>query len=164
MCLLTPRAVWLCLACVLPQVRLQPGLLELLSGLHKRGMRRAIVTRNADFAVDDFLRRVHVLVHNADGPHARHLQSVVGTAGVTDSGTGGEEAKSTGSGQCDGGGGGVVPASSPLFDPILTREFTPCKPHPAPVQAICRDWGIEPHGACRVHAFPVVTRHMLEFA
>lgn len=30
------------------------------------------------------------------------------------------------------------------FDPIVTRDFTPTKPHPAPIQHIAESWNTEP--------------------
>ncbi|XP_024368963.1 haloacid dehalogenase-like hydrolase domain-containing protein At2g33255 [Physcomitrium patens] len=33
----------------------------------------------------------------------------------------------------------------PKFHPALGREFTPCKPHPAPLLHICDKWGLHPH-------------------
>jgi phosphoglycolate phosphatase-like HAD superfamily hydrolase len=33
------------------------------------------------------------------------------------------------------------------FDMQLSREFAPCKPHPAPLQFMLKSWGIHPHEA-----------------
>jgi len=27
---------------------------------------------------------------------------------------------------------------------VITREFEPCKPHPAGIFEVCRGWGLEP--------------------
>ena len=27
---------------------------------------------------------------------------------------------------------------------MITRDFEPCKPHPAPVFHICKQWGLQP--------------------
>ena len=102
------------------QVKLQPGLLDMLAFLHTAGLQRAILTRNAPFAVDDFVARVQ----EAAAAH--------GDAGVRDALAPTAD------------DGGAVP--QPLFHTVLTRDFTPCKPHPAPIVAICEQWGLHPHG------------------
>jgi len=38
----------------------------------------------------------------------------------------------------------TVPNEHAGFSPILTRDFTPCKPHPAPILHICEQWGLKP--------------------
>ncbi|XP_031574120.1 uncharacterized hydrolase YOR131C-like [Actinia tenebrosa] len=36
------------------------------------------------------------------------------------------------------------------FSHLLTRDFTPSKPHPAPIHHICKEWGIKPCNAVMV--------------
>ncbi|RYG41169.1 HAD family hydrolase, partial [archaeon] len=46
-------------------------------------------------------------------------------------------------------GGSAAPDASPLTHPafslLLSRSFTPVKPHPAPIHHICAQWGCEPN-------------------
>lgn len=39
------------------------------------------------------------------------------------------------------------------FDTIVTREFKPCKPHPAPLLHICQQWGVRPQEVMMVGDF-----------
>ncbi|EDO45548.1 predicted protein [Nematostella vectensis] len=84
-------------------MKLQPGVRQLLKFLASQGLHRAIVTRNAQPCVD-------------------YLLDVLGDP------------------ESYGG----------PFTHMLTRDFKPTKPDPAPVQYICRQWGIPPSQAIMV--------------
>ena len=133
------------------QVELQPGLIEMIADLSKQRVRRAILTRNAPFAVDDFLERVARLLPAHADPAIRSLCPFTRTHHVMSTKA---DAKTCEESSDDGVESAkpleesVGSMAEPLFHTVLTRDFEPCKPHPAPILAICKAWGIEPAGSC----------------
>lgn len=121
----------------LERVELQPGLTELLDFCCSAGLRRGILTRNAQFAVDHFIDRL--VTERETG--AEGDESKDGAGG------GGESPLKSSSGK-DGDGDGDA-----LFHTIITRDFTPCKPHPAPILHICKEWGLKPQETIMVGDF-----------
>lgn len=83
--------------------KLQPGVCELLRFLSQNGLKRALITRNEQPSVDQFLDMLGDPV-NYGGP----------------------------------------------FTHSLTRDFTPPKPHPAPLLHICKQWEVHPRNVVMV--------------
>jgi phosphoglycolate phosphatase-like HAD superfamily hydrolase len=94
----------------LAKMRLMDGAVELIAGLTRAGVKRALLTRNNE----DAMHRTVALLLNGE------------TTGTTTS------LSSPSS-----------PSSSP-FHVMLSRSFTPCKPHPAPLLSIAQTWGLDP--------------------
>uniref|UniRef100_A0A7M5UYT1 Uncharacterized protein n=1 Tax=Clytia hemisphaerica TaxID=252671 RepID=A0A7M5UYT1_9CNID len=82
-------------------LKLQPNLHKLFYFLKKNNLKRALLTRNKQSAVDTF---VHKFIQNDE----RNLFN----------------------------------NENEIFLNTLTRDFKPVKPHPAPIQHICKQWGV----------------------
>lgn len=90
----------------------QPGLVELMAYLDERGVRKGICTRNFD------------------GPVKHLLDAFLGGNGAAPEG------------QLDGVVKGVGAWDGAKFWPIVTRDFSPPKPHPAGILHIAKAWGL----------------------
>ena len=91
----------------------QPGLVELMHYLEERRVRKGICTRNFD------------------GPVQHLLDKFLQGNGVPGPGP-----------TLDGGVDGVRGWQGARFWPIVTRDFSPPKPHPAGILHIAKAWGL----------------------
>lgn len=82
-------------------LQFQPNLHQLFYFLKKNNVKRALLTRNKQSAVDSFI--------------SKFIQ---------------EDDK------------GIFTDKNEIFSEILTRDFKPVKPHPAPIQHICQQWDV----------------------
>ena len=89
------------------RLRLQPGVLDVLHFLARRGLVRGLITRNSDKSVRAFLEHVRQLCASAADEYPLFSQQ-------------------------------------PLFSQVITREFHPCKPDPAPILHVCDVWSVDP--------------------
>eukprot|EP01135_Chromosphaera_perkinsii_P005922 Nk52_evm8s372 gene=Nk52_evmTU8s372 len=85
-------------------LQLQPGLISVMSTLHSKGIKQAILTRNAERAVEAFMNTLR-----------KELQAT-------------------------SNGAAFDRPLAEVFDPVLTRDFKPYKPHPAPLHHIAAIW------------------------
>lgn len=109
----------------------QPGLVELMSYLEERGVRKGICTRNFE------------------GPVTHLLDTFLGGNGVAPPSLDGAEGELTAEVETIKGVSGHDGAR---FYPIVTRDFTPPKPSPAGILHIARAWNLltpagEPDGS-----------------
>jgi HAD superfamily hydrolase (TIGR01509 family) len=109
---------------------------ELFEWLYSTPLKRGLLTRNNESAM---VRTVQLLRRSDGTVLAASEASASATATAASS-----NSSSSSSSSASSDAAAAAAAEHP-FHIMLSRSFTPTKPHPAPILHICAQWGLSPH-------------------